>query len=60
VGSSAREGNFFVALKGGAQGERIVLNGIDTEGMRIRWSFNDIQADFFRWLGEKSNDGGKT
>ena len=53
-------GNFFVALKGGKIDDRIVLHGADTDGNLIRWSFNDIRADAFHWLGEKSPDHGKT
>jgi len=53
-------GNFFVALKGGRVGERVVLHGDDADGARIRWTFDDIRAGSFHWLGEKSDDGGRT
>jgi hypothetical protein len=46
-------------LSGGAVGDRIVLEGTSDDGVRIRWSFNDIRNDSFIWRGEKSrNDGG--
>lgn len=38
-------------LAGRRTGDRIVLQGEDN-GQAIRWSFTDIQADSFRWLGE--------
>jgi len=50
----------LLILKGGAQGERILLEGQDSDGSWLRWSFNDIQADSFVWRGESSRDGGKT
>ncbi len=54
-----RSGN-VLTLKGGAQGERIVLEGPDRDGSALRWSFNEIQADSFLWRGETSADGGQT
>ena len=50
----------LLILKGGAQGGRILLEGQDSDGSWLRWSFNDIQADSFVWRGESSRDGGKT
>jgi hypothetical protein len=47
-------------LTGGAVGDRIVLEGTADDGVRIRWSFNDISKDSFIWRGEKSWDEGKT
>jgi hypothetical protein len=47
-------------LTGGAVGDRIVLEGSTDEGVRIRWSFNDIRKDSFIWRGEKSRDDGRT
>jgi hypothetical protein len=47
-------------LEGGAEGDRIVLRGKDSEGSSLRWSFNDIRRDSFTWRGEVSRDGGKT
>lgn len=49
-----------LTLKGGAQGERIVLEGPDSDGSPLRWSFNEIQTDSFLWRGGTSADGGKT
>lgn len=49
---------YLIQLEGGAEGERIVLRGRDTDGAALRWSFNDIRADSFVWRGEKSSDGG--
>jgi hypothetical protein len=36
----------------------IVLTEID-EDPHERWSFRDITADSFRWVGESSSDGGR-
>jgi hypothetical protein len=49
-----------ITVQGGAEGERIVLRGLDNEGSSLRWSFNDIKANSFVWRGERSRDGGKT
>lgn len=38
-------------LAGRRDGDRIVLVG-EAEGRPIRWSFNEITRDSFRWLGE--------
>jgi hypothetical protein len=50
----------IIQVEGGAEDERIVLQGRDTDGARLRWSFNEIQADSFVWRGELSRDDGKT
>ena len=42
------------------KGNDIVQEGKLDDGTLMRWSFVDIQSDSFRWLGESSNDGGKT
>jgi uncharacterized protein len=53
--------NYVVTVQGGLEGDRIVLRGTDsTDGLPIRWSFNDMKPDSFVWRGEKSHDGGKT
>jgi hypothetical protein len=52
--------NALVTMRGGTEGDRIVLRGVDDEGSMLRWSFNDIKTDSFIWRGEKSRDGGKT
>lgn len=43
---------------GRARGKNIVQEGTAGDGVPIRWSFTDITADSFRWLGERSLDGG--
>lgn len=52
--------NAVITVRGGTEGDRIVLRGVDNEGAMLRWSFNDIKPDSFTWRGEKSRDGGKT
>jgi hypothetical protein len=52
--------NYLVTVQGGADGDRIVLTGVDSDGAPIRWSFNDIKADSFVFHGEKSHDDGRT
>jgi hypothetical protein len=49
----------LLTLEGGAEGNRIVLRGVDGDGSLLRWSFNDIEPDAFVWRGETSRDGGK-
>jgi hypothetical protein len=49
-----------IALKGGVMGDRVMLEGLDVDGAKLRWSFNDIQSDSFLWRGETSADGGRT
>lgn len=43
---------------GRAVGDRIVQEGKNDAGLTVRWSFNDITPNAFRWLGECSFDGG--
>jgi hypothetical protein len=38
----------------------IIQIGATTKGVPMRWSFRDITRDRFRWIGEISDDGGKT
>jgi hypothetical protein len=54
---AARE---FVSLVGRAEGGRIVQveEGRAGAGRIARWSFADITASSFLWLGESSEDGG--
>ena len=49
-----------IRMEAVAEGDRIVLRGVDTKGALLRWSFNDIQKNSFVWRGETSHDGGKT
>ena len=51
--------NYVVTTQGGREGDRIVLRGLDTDGLAIRWTFSDITSASFHWQGEKSHDGGK-
>jgi hypothetical protein len=49
-----------ITVRGGVEGDRIVLRGKNQKGLLIRWSFNDIKPNSFTWRGEKSSDSGKT
>ncbi|PWK85947.1 hypothetical protein [Fulvimonas soli] len=48
----------YVTQVGRARGEAIVQEGRTAAGVPMRWSFHDIRADRFRWLGEISDDDG--
>ena len=52
--------NYVVTAQGGREGDRIVLHGVDTDGLPLRWTFSEITSESFHWQGEKSHDGGKT
>lgn len=54
------EASYVVTTQGGLEGDRIVLRGVDTDGLPIRWTFFEMRPDSFHWQGEKSHDGGKT
>lgn len=41
-------------------GQTIVQDGVDESGAALRWSFLDVEQDRFRWLGQRSVDGGQT
>ena len=43
---------------GRARGSDIVQEGKDDTGADVRWSFTEITPNSFRWLGERSPDGG--
>ena len=45
---------------GRAHGANIVQEGTTDTGTPVRWSFTDITPDSFRWLAERSLDGGAT
>jgi hypothetical protein len=46
-------------LVGRRSGNDIVQEGRHSDGTPIRWSFTDITADSFRWLGEALNPDGE-
>jgi hypothetical protein len=52
--------NYMVTAQGGREGDRIILHGVDSDGLPFRWTFSEIKSDSFHWQGEKSHDGGKT
>lgn len=54
------QSNYMVTMQGRRDGDRIVLRGVDSDGLPIRWTFREINEDSFHWQGEKSHDGGKT
>lgn len=49
---------FYTQQIGRARGPDIVQEGAAGDGMLLRWSFTNIAPDSFRWLGERSLDGG--
>ena len=51
---------YYVRQVGRPRGKDIVQEGTDSAGALARWSFTDITPDSFRWLGERSHDGGAT
>ena len=51
---------FYTRQLGRAQGKDIVQIGKNDSGVTLRWSFTDITANTFRWLGERSLDDGKS
>jgi len=51
---------FYARQIGRARGKDIVQEGTDAAGAGIRWTFTDITPTSFRWLGERSDDGGRT
>ncbi len=51
---------YYTRQIGRAQGTDIVQVGRTDTGEKIRWSFTDITANSFRWLGERSHDDGDT
>lgn len=51
----------FSSLVGRRVGDRIVQEGVDpASGRSLRWSFADIEPESFEWIGEASEDSGKT
>jgi hypothetical protein len=51
---------YYTRQTGRARGRDIVQDGSDAAGTPTRWSFTDITSNSFRWLGERSDDGGRT
>jgi hypothetical protein len=51
--------NFYTRQIGRKQGNDIVQVGTLGDLM-LRWTFTEIMPDSFRWVGERSADGGKT
>jgi hypothetical protein len=51
---------YYARQIGRARGRDIVQDGKLEDGTLIRWSFTEITPDSFRWLGERSRDGGAT
>lgn len=49
---------FQVNQVGRAENGDIVQHGSTTSGVSMRWSFREITANSFRWIGEISVDGG--
>lgn len=51
---------YYTRQIGRAQGDEIVQEGQNDAGQPVRWRFTDITPDSFRWLGERSLDGGRS
>lgn len=51
---------YYTRQIGRAEGRDIVQNGVLEDGTAIRWRFTEITPDSFRWLGDRSSDGGGT
>jgi hypothetical protein len=51
---------YYTRQIGRARGNDIVQEGNNDAGEAVRWSFTEITTDSFRWLGERSLDGGAT
>lgn len=51
---------YYSTQIGRARGGDIVQEGATAEGVPVRWSFTEITPDAFHWIGERSQDGGKT
>lgn len=49
---------FYARQIGHARGRDIVQEGAGEGGAVLRWSFTEITPRSFRWLGERSLDGG--
>jgi hypothetical protein len=51
---------YYTRQIGRARGNDIVQEGTDAVGTLLRWSFTEITPNSFRWLGERSPDGGQS
>jgi hypothetical protein len=51
---------YYTRQIGRVQGDDIVQEGHDSAGTAVRWSFTEIEPTSFRWIGERSTDGGAT
>lgn len=51
---------FYTRQIGRPQGGDIVQVGKNDAGEAVRWSFTEITAESFHWIGERSRDGGKS
>jgi hypothetical protein len=51
---------YYTRQLGRARGKDIVQEGKNDAGIAVRWSFIEITPNSFRWLGERSPDGGIT
>ena len=51
---------YYTRQIGRARGNDIVQDGKNDAGDAVRWSFTERTSDSFRWLGERSLDGGAT
>ena len=49
-----------VSVSGREIDGRIVLDGVNEDGSRRRWSFNDLRETSFTWRGERSIDDGRS
>jgi hypothetical protein len=49
-----------VRLVGRREEDDIVQTGVDADGSLMRWTFCEIGADSFKWLGEVSSDEGES
>ena len=51
---------YYSRQVGRSHGADIVQEGVDADGTSVRWTFTDRKPDSFRWIGERSGDGGKS
>jgi hypothetical protein len=51
---------YYARQIGRGRGNDIVQEGKNDAGATLRWTFTDITPNSFRWLGERSTDGGAT